>query len=318
MTTIEAVSTHIPENVVNIDGYLAGLGIADQQIDFYGRIFGNARVRRDPQARAVDQLLAAASGLESLRGNESRVRYCVHARTIQITPHGHNALLDVRDKLGLSRAEVLSVSQQACASGLLALDVVGRLLDADDDPDALALLFAGEKTFSPITKVMGAAVLGEGVAAVLVGRDGPGDRVLGYASRTHGEFNDPLGTPPELQPRFNELYPVALTDVVTRALDSAGLTPADVALVLPHNVNRTGWSKVSRSLGLPQERVFLDNLAELGHCFSADSFLNYHTARSRGLLTPGDHYVMTGIGGGATWAATVLRCEGGRAEPAAS
>lgn len=316
MTSILAVATHVPAATVDIDSYLAELDIDAQQIGFYRRIFGNERVHRDPDTTITDQLLAAASGLESLRGNEPKVRYLVHARTIQLGPHGGNPLVHVRDKLGLSHARVLSVSQQACASGLLALDVVGRLLDTDPDPDALALVFAGEKTFSPITKVMGAAVLGEGVAAVLVGRDGSGDRVLSYATRTYGEFNDPLGTPPELQARFNEVYPMALGEVIRRSLASAGLTPADVALVLPHNVNVTGWAKASKALGIDEERMFLDHIAELGHCFSADSFLNYHAARTRGLLTEGDHYLMTGIGAGATWAAMVVRCGDGRAEPA--
>lgn len=316
MTTILAVSTHVPAATVDIDTYLAELDIDQKQIGFYRKVFGNERVHRDPDASITDQLLAAASGLESLQGNESRVRYLVHARTIQLGPHGSNPLVHVRDKLGLSAARVLSVSQQACASGLLALDVIGRLLDADPDPDALALLLTGEKTFSPITKVMGAAVLGEGVAAVLIGRDGPGDQVLSYATRTYGEFNDPLGTPPELQARFNEVYPMALGDVVRRALAAAGLTTADVAMVLPHNVNHTGWIKASKAFGIPEERMFLDHVAELGHCFSADSFLNYHAAQTRGLLTAGDHYLMTGIGAGATWAATVVQCRDGRAEPA--
>jgi 3-oxoacyl-[acyl-carrier-protein] synthase III len=53
--------------------------------------------------------------------------------------------------------------------------------------------------------------------------------------------------------------------------------------------------------------MFLDNLVGVGHSFCADSFINYRVAVDKGRLRPGDHYVMTALGAGATWAAMVLQ-----------
>jgi 3-oxoacyl-[acyl-carrier-protein] synthase-3 len=55
-----------------------------------------------------------------------------------------------------------------------------------------------------------------------------------------------------------------------------------------------------------KERLYLDNLADLGHCFGADAFLNYRSASDAGRLKPGDHYVMTAVGLGATFSAMVF------------
>jgi len=52
----------------------------------------------------------------------------------------------------------------------------------------------------------------------------------------------------------------------------------------------------------------IDNIGVLGHVFCADMFINYQTARERGLLQPGDRYLAAavGAGGGATFAAMVF------------
>ncbi len=90
------------------------------------------------------------------------------------------------------------------------------------------------------------------------------------------------------------------------ALDTAGLGLDDVAWVFPHNVNRISWERVARRLGFPLERIFLDNVPVTGHCFCADPFINYRTARDLGRLAPGDRYLLATVGLGATFSAMVL------------
>ena len=86
--------------------------------------------------------------------------------------------------------------------------------------------------------------------------------------------------------------------MISQALDQAGLALADLALILPHNVNLVTWQRMCRLLGFPVERVLLDNIAGNGHVFCADAFLNYQTARERGLLQPGDRYLVATVGAG--------------------
>jgi 3-oxoacyl-[acyl-carrier-protein] synthase III len=68
------------------------------------------------------------------------------------------------------------------------------------------------------------------------------------------------------------------------------------------------WRRLCRRIGLPVERVLLDNVPRLAHVFCADAFLNYRTAAVRGLLRPGDRYLVAaaGAGRGATFSAMVF------------
>jgi 3-oxoacyl-[acyl-carrier-protein] synthase-3 len=75
---------------------------------------------------------------------------------------------------------------------------------------------------------------------------------------------------------------------------------------LPHNVNLVSWQRLGRQIGIPVDRILLDNVPVTGHAFCADAFINYQTAARRGLLRPGDRYVIAAAGLGATFSAMVF------------
>ncbi|MFI1919626.1 3-oxoacyl-[acyl-carrier-protein] synthase III C-terminal domain-containing protein [Nocardia sp. NPDC020380] len=311
MTCLEAVATYLPPRSIPIDEALAGLDVSDTQIRLFRRFYGFSHIRRDSQARLADQMLSTVAGLEEqLRGREKQVRYIVQALTLPVAaPYPTNPVHEVRRALGLDHAATFCLTQHACATGLLALDVCGRLLAADSDPEALALIFTGEKAYNAYSQqfIVDTAVMGEGMAAILVRRNGDHDRILSYATRTHGQFNQAPWLTYELAREFDRLYPEALAEVLQAAVDDAGLTLDDIALILPHHVNQNSWKRLSKQIGFPIGRIFLENLPITGHCFCADPFLNYRTACETGRLRPGDYYMMASVGLGATFSAMVFR-----------
>ncbi|RCV48389.1 3-oxoacyl-[acyl-carrier-protein] synthase III C-terminal domain-containing protein [Marinitenerispora sediminis] len=309
MTCLEAVAGYLPSESTPVSEILGKLGVEGSQIALYERFYGFSQVRRAPGAGLRDLMLSAAGRLDALRGAEHRVRYVLYPRTIQLcAPYPINPLHDVCAELGLRHATAFSVTQHACASGLLAVDIAGRLLAADGDPDALALVFAGEKAFTPSAQLIrDTAIMGEGMATVLVSAHGDRDRLLGYATQTKGQFHGAPFLPVKLDAEFEAVYPATLAEVVLAAVRQAGLRPSDIDLVLPHNVNLVSWLRVAKMTGLPRDRIFLDNLPVTGHCFCADSFINHQSARELGRLRPGDHYLMTAVGLGATFSAMVFR-----------
>lgn len=308
IAALEAVSAYVPATSVGVEEIGARLGLSEVQRRVFRRFFGLDRVRRDPGASPADLMLSAAAKLEALRGREDQVRYVIQARTLQaVAPYSVNHVDEVRRALGLRRATAFAVTQHACASGLLALDLAGRLLAAEGDPDVLALVFTGEKAFTPIVEMIpNTTFMGEGAAACLVRSSGERDRVLAYATRTLGRYNEGLAMTPELAAEFQREYVETLAEVMLTAVQDAGLALGDLALVLPQNVNRISWVRLCKLLGYPLERVFLDNVPVTGHCFCADSFINYRDACDLGRLAPGDRYVMTAVGLGSMFSATVL------------
>jgi 3-oxoacyl-[acyl-carrier-protein] synthase-3 len=307
VTALVAVAGYLPEQRVPIEAVAGRLGISAMQVKLFRRYHELAEIRLAPEADLLDLLLAATAGLDALRGNESRVRYVLHARSFPVVvPYPVNPLHDLCRKLGLDHAVAFAVSHHACASGLLAIDLAGRLLAGDERPDALALVLAGEKAFTRDAQVVPeTSIFGEGASACLVAASGPRDRLLAYAANLRGEFDDELSPDPV---RFQREYQASLADAVLAAVDEAGLKLAEIDLILPHNVNAMVWRRLCRRIGFPVERVLLDNIPTAGHVFCADAFLNYQTARERGLLQPGSRYLVgaAGAGLGATFSAMVF------------
>jgi 3-oxoacyl-[acyl-carrier-protein] synthase-3 len=309
VTALDAVAAYLPATRIPIDDLAGRLELSDQQVKVFRRFHGLDEVRRDPDGSVLDLLLAAVGELKALRGQEHRVRYVLYARSMPVTtPYPMNPLHELCRAVGLGHAIAFTVTHQACATGLLAIDIAGRLLATDGEPGALALVLAGEKTFTrDADLVPETAIFGEGAAACLVSSDGRRNRMLSYVTRVRGEFDGRMMDDPALLSRFQQEYPDALAEVILAAVERAGITMADVRVILPHNVNLLSWKRMSKRLSFPVDRIVLDNVPVTGHSFSADAFINYDTAIRRGLLDPGEPYLLAAAGLGATFSAMVLQ-----------
>ena len=315
MMALDAVSAYVPATRVPIETMAGRLGLSERQIKLFRRFHGLGDIALAPGMPLDELLLAAARGLRELPDRRHQVRFVVYARAMPVVvPYPDNPLHAVSRALGLEHALTFTVTQQSCASGLLAIDLAGRLLAAENagrpgDPDgALALVLTGEKTFTPHAQfIPGTSVFGEAAGACLISSAGKQDRVLSYACAQRGEFDD--NWRPENLSQFQQEYRPELARVIRQAVREAGLDLDDIRLVLPHNVNVITWQRLALLLGLPLDRVLLRNVATHGHLFCADVFANYQTARALGLLRPGDCYLAAAVGAGygATFAAMVLQ-----------
>lgn len=309
MTALTAIGTYLPPERVPIEDMAERFGLTAMQTKVFRRYHKLGAVSRDAGGTLSDLLRGALDDLEGLEGNEHRVRYVIHARTFPtVTPYPLNPLRELCRERGLDHAETFAVGHHACASGLLAIDVAGRLLaaDAGPHPDALALVLAGEKAFTGEAQMVPeTSFFGEGAAACLISAAGDRDRLLSYSADLHGEFD---GDSMEQALEFQRVYSEALGEAILAAVEGAGLEMEGIALVLPHNVNVVAWQRVCKRIGFPLAKVVLDNVAADGHVFCADAFLNYRTAADRGLLRPGERYVVAaaGAGRGATFSAMVF------------
>lgn len=308
MTAIEAVASYLPEQRISVEDAAGRLGLTAMQTRLFRRFLGLAEIRLDPDGGLLDLLSAALSRLDGLRGREHLVRYVLYARAMPVVePYPANTLHELCQAFGLGHAVSFTVTHHACATGLLAIDAAGRLLAGDGDRDALALVLAGEKAFTRDAQyVPGTSVFGEGAAACLISLDGPRDRVLAYASSIRGEFDGRLDDFPEMASRFEKEYPLSVADAISAAVSQAGVSLAEISLILPHNVNAMSWQRLCRRIGFPLDRVLLANVPVTGHAFCADAFLNYTTAADHGLLRPGRRYLFAAAGLGATFSAMVV------------
>jgi 3-oxoacyl-[acyl-carrier-protein] synthase-3 len=89
-------------------------------------------------------------------------------------------------------------------------------------------------------------------------------------------------------------------------MDQCSLTPADVDLLVPHQVNLRIIESAAQKVDFPMEKVFL-NIDRYGNTSAASIPMALTEARQAGRIGPGSTVVMVAFGAGLTWAGGVVR-----------
>ena len=106
-----------------------------------------------------------------------------------------------------------------------------------------------------------------------------------------------------------EVYKHAVTRMIEtagRALEKAGKSPADLALLIPHQANLRIIESIARRMQLPMEKVFL-NIHKYGNMSAATTIVALDEARREGRLKTGDLVELIAFGAGLTWGAAVIQ-----------
>lgn len=205
-----------------------------------------------------------------------------------------------------------------CTGFLYAVTVADSMLRSGSAKTALVI---GAETFSRILdwEDRGTCVLFGDGAGALVLRAEEGDRgILATKLHADGRHNDLLfvdggpsttGTVGKLRMKGREVFRhavVNLADVLGEVLDSAGLTPADVDWVVPHQANARILDATSKKLGLPAEKVVV-TVDRHANTSAASVPLALDAAVRDGRIKRGDIVVLEAMGGGFTWGAAALK-----------
>jgi 3-oxoacyl-[acyl-carrier-protein] synthase-3 len=281
---------------------------------------GFERVCFDPDRSEADLLLESIEAVPGISGFRDRVTWVVRARSVRFaTPWPDRLMAEVCERAALINARAFTISDHACATGMYATELAVQLLADDGDPDAVAIVLAGEKTYGLGCRIVPRiALLGEATAAAAVSL-GPGPyELLGYASKQVPIGGQSLALDEDSAPLFAQIYNHEIGGVIKRALIEADTDSSELQRYLPHNVGRIVSVRTGLSVGLQREQVDHGTLAETGHCWSADTFMNLEVAQRDGRLEPGDVVLLTSVGLGATFAALVCRYVGENAPANAS
>ncbi len=236
----------------------------------------------------------------------------------------------VQKKVGAANAVCFDISA-ACSGFLYALQVARHFINTGNRTTALVI--GAEKLSTLINwKDRNTCVLfGDGAGAVVIRRDDAGGsnapgRVLSTVMGSDGNLTDLLKVPgggsacpitPEnagsrpntIHMEGRETFKHAVTrmlEAAQQALAMAGLTAADVSLVIPHQANARIITAIADRLNLPAERVFM-NLDKYGNTSAATIPVALDEANKAGRLKKGDVILLVAFGGGFTWASSVVR-----------
>lgn len=232
----------------------------------------------------------------------------------------------IQDRLGCKRAGAFDLTA-ACSGHIYSL---AQARAAILSGQARTVLVTSAEILSGITDYTDRStcvLFGDGAgAAVIQASDQPNTGLLyttTYADGAGGELMLlPAGgsrRPPShetvdqrlhyMQIRGREVFRFAVEKMealIDECLKVCGLTPADVRLVIPHQVNKRIIDAATGRMGFPPEKVFV-NIHKYGNTGGASVAIAHDEARRQGVLGPGDVAILIAFGGGLTWAGAVIR-----------
>ncbi|WP_294328513.1 beta-ketoacyl-ACP synthase III [uncultured Sphingomonas sp.] len=225
----------------------------------------------------------------------------------------------VQAALGIDDCVAFDVAA-VCSGFLYAVQVADSMLRAGVHRRALVI---GAETFSRILDWEDrttCVLFGDGAGAIVLEAqdDSDGRGILSTRLHADGRHNQLLyvdggpsttGTVGKLRMKGKEVFRhavVNLAAVMGESLDLAGLTPADVDWVVPHQANARILDATARKLNLAPEKVVV-TVDRHANTSAASVPLALDVAVKDGRIKRGDIVVLEAMGGGFTWGAAVVR-----------
>lgn len=229
----------------------------------------------------------------------------------------------LQDQLGAKKAACFDISA-ACAGFVYGLSVAQQFIACGTYKNALVI---GVEVLSSITDWhdrntcvlfgdgAGAAVLSEvksgGIISTYLGCDGSKAGILNMpagGSRLPASRETVEKRMHYLKMQGNDVFKIAVNTMTKAAeivLNQAGLTFADVDLIIPHQANARIIMAVAKKLGIPEEKVYL-NIERCGNMSSASTVTALCEAVQDGKVKKGDIILLDAFGAGLVWGACII------------
>jgi len=231
----------------------------------------------------------------------------------------------IQAELGANNAAAMDLVA-ACSGFLYGLTMADTMIRTGQSKYALVIGAEILSQYVDYTDRQTCVLFGDGAGAAVLGVV-EGDRgILAARIRSDGRYLEQLfspggGTrrPPSAETlaagdhffkmRGNELFKVAvrsMADISREVLEEAGLTAADVKVIIPHQANQRITDAVANKLNVENERVY-SNIAMHGNTSSASIPIGLDECIEAGRINDGDLVLLASFGGGVTWGGVLMR-----------
>jgi len=216
----------------------------------------------------------------------------------------------LQSELGMKRGYAFDISA-ACSGFIYALDVADSLIKGGK---AERVLITGAEKLSEVVDWSDRStcvLFGDGAGSVVVEASEDRSDILASALYSDGDLWDILYADCDgyIKMKGRELFKVAVRNMeqaCREVCDKAGIDPSDIDLLIPHQANVRIINSLAEKLGIPPEKSFI-NIQKYGNTSAASIPIAIHEAVKEERLKRGDLVLLTAMGGGLTWGATLLR-----------
>jgi 3-oxoacyl-[acyl-carrier-protein] synthase-3 len=305
-----------PEKVVTNDDLAQQMDTNDQWIR--ERVGIKSRRIAEKEALLVD--MAAEAGARAVKDSgltPAEIDTVIVATCTMPTPLP-NAAAQTAERIGITAPGAFDLNA-ACAGFCYA---VGTAADLVRGASAKNVLVIGAEKLSDWldwTDRSTAIIFADGAGAVVVGAaaDDAGVGIGPVAWGSAGDMAQTIYIKPENNALTQEGQAVfrwattKIAPVALRAIELAGLTPADIDVFVPHQANLRivdAVAKRLRSKGARDDMVVADDIVHSGNTSSASIPLAMDHMRADGRLRSGDTALLVGFGAGLSYAGQVVVC----------
>ena len=105
-----------------------------------------------------------------------------------------------------------------------------------------------------------------------------------------------------------EVFKFATKNVIQslrKVMEEAGVTAEEIKYFIPHQANMRIVEVISKKLQIPFDKFYM-NMDRYGNTSSASIPIALNELNEKGLIERGDKIILTGFGGGMTWATMLI------------
>ena len=314
---ITGTGSHLPGAPVTNDDLVArGVDTNDQWVQERTGI----RTRyfaADNQAASDLALIASQRALEAAGLTPDDIDLIIVATSTPDYVFPSTAAL-LQAKLGIKNGAPAFDLQAVCSGFVYALTTAEKFIRSGSHKRALVV---GAEVFSRLldwNDRTTCVLFGDGAGAVVLeASDTPG--ILASALHADGSYQNILSVPGNVcggrvtgspyvvmdGPAVFKFAVKVLGEVALEVCEQAGIEPAAIDWLVPHQANIRILQSTAKKLGLPMERV-ITTVADHGNTSAASVPLALDVAVRDGRIKPGNRIMLEGVGGGFTWGAVLL------------
>jgi 3-oxoacyl-[acyl-carrier-protein] synthase III len=304
----------IPEYVEMLEeSYLASIDMSrDDLANILKNSIGIQRIYVEDRKREAEMFCTMLERyFAKTRIKPGEVDYIIYTRGDSVAHGNPWSMIDekclnipyfLQQEFKMEKAQIFNV-EQVCAGTLIGAKLALSLVK--DGSAREILLLSGNFFRHPENRLMGGlGLVSDAAGLAAISAAGTGLALLDYEGCTDGSItmvkDFRRGTIPARVVQVG-------TGLIKKLVKKNDLTLAEISLLIPQNISKSGWNFYCQLLEFPKEKVFLDNFDDGGHMGDVDILRNLTEVKKRGLLSPGNFALIYGIGTGTSWNALLVK-----------
>ena len=171
----------------------------------------------------------------------------------------------IHESLELKNAFPIGITLNNCISFMSAIVMAESMVRSETYNNIL--IITADKVYDESMRFNNFALLSDSAASCLVTcREVPG---LEIVSARFGVSQNPITS------NHGQDEPSLYGRILKEVLDDSPISLSDISKVFCNNIFRPVTQLKETRLGFSRRQLYLDNVARCGHCFSADTLINY-------------------------------------------